>query len=615
MLNRYPLWKYIMLIIVIIVGLLYALPNFYGEYPAIQITGVHGVSVNQQTLDKTKKILKNNNIEGKSIILKNRMIIICFTNTDIQLHARELIANILGINYVVTLNLTPITPNWLKMISAEPMKLGLDLRGGVYFLMAVNMKAVLEKLQNQYIDTLSENLRNENIHYTKFKKITNYGIEIFFKNVDSRNIAITYLTLHNHNLDILKRDTNKLQVMLTHSYINQEYEYAIQQNINILRSRVNQLGIAEPLVQRYGYDRIIVELPGIQDTALAKEIIGATATLEFRLLNTDISSITSVNGNLPIDSEVKQTSDGKSVILYKRIILSGSHIIDSTYSMDEYNQPQVNISLDNIGSNIMFNFTKNNIGKVMATLFKEYKGSGKKDINNREILIQQEKIINIAKIQSRISKNFRITGINNINEARHLSLLLRFGALTAPIQILEERTIGPTMGQQNIIQGFKACLCGLIVCIIFMIFFYKKFGFIATSALLCNLILIVGIMSLLPGATLTMPGLAGILLTLAVAVDANVLINERIKEELRNGRTVQQAINEGYKGAFSSIFDANITTLIKTIILYTVGNGVIKGFAITTAIGIITSMFTAIVGTRAIVNLIYGGKRIDKLSI
>ena len=311
---------------------------------------------------------------------------------------------------------------------------------------------------------------------------------------------------------------------------------------------------------------------------------------------------------------MKQTREGQPVVLYKRVILTGDHITDSTSSQDEYNQPQVNISLDSAGGNIMSNFTKDNIGKPMATLFVEYKDSGKKDANGRAVLVKQEEVINIA-IQSRLGNSFRITGINNPSEARQLSLLLRAGALIAPIQIVEERTIGPTLGMQNIEQGLEACLAGLLVSILFMIIFYKKFGLIATSALIANLILIVGIMSLLPGATLSMPGIAGIVLTLAVAVDANVLINERIKEELSNGRTVQQAIDEGYRGAFSSIFDANITTLIKVIILYAVGTGAIKGFAITTGIGVATSMFTAIVGTRAIVNLLYGGKRVKKLSI
>lgn len=604
-----------MLVVVILVGLLYALPNLYGEDPAVQITGARGGAASEQTLDQIQTVLKQDNIQSKSLALENGAILARFANTDIQLRAREAITNALGEDFVVALNLAPATPRWLTMLAAEPMKLGLDLRGGVHFLMEVDMDTALGKLQEQNADGLRSDLREKNIPYTNVSKIANYGTEIRFRDGASRDAAISYLTPRHRDLVITSAGSDTLRAVMTDARLSEAREYAVQQNINILRNRVNQLGVAEPLVQRQGADRIVVELPGIQDTARAKEILGATATLEFRLVNTSVDLSAAASGRVPGDSEVKKTREGQPVVLYKRVILTGDHITDSTSSMDEYNQPQVNISLDGAGGNIMSNFTKDNIGKPMATLFVEYKDSGKKDANGRAILVKQEEVINVANIQSRLGNSFRITGISNPNEARQLSLLLRAGALIAPIQIVEERTIGPTMGQQNITQGLEACLWGLIASIIFMVVFYKKFGLIATSALLCNLVLIVGIMSLLPGATLTMPGIAGIVLTLAVAVDANVLINERIKEELRNGRSVQQAIHEGYKGAFSSIVDANVTTLIKVIILYAVGTGSIKGFAITTAIGIATSMFTAIVGTRAIVNLVYGGKRINKLSI
>jgi preprotein translocase subunit SecD len=447
------------------------------------------------------------------------------------------------------------------------------------------------------------------------RKIDNYGTEVSFRDGQSRDQAVSYLAPRHRDLVINSTGDNALRAVMADTRLREAREYAVQQNITILRNRVNQLGVAEPLVQRQGADRIVVELPGIQDTARAKEILGATATLEFRLVNTAVDRSAAASGRVPGDSEVKYTRDGQPVVLYKRVILTGDHITDSTSSADEYNRPQVNISLDSTGGNNMSNFTKDNIGKPMATLFVEYKDSGKKDANGRTILVKQEEVINVATIQSRLGNSFRITGIDNPNEARQLSLLLRAGALIAPIQIVEERTIGPTLGMQNITQGLRACLWGLVASILFMVVWYRKFGLIATTALVANLVMIVGIMSLLPGATLTMPGIAGIVLTLAVAVDANVLINERIKEELKNGRTVQQAIHEGYKGAFSSIVDANITTLITAIILYAVGTGSIKGFAITTAIGVATSMFTSIVGTRAIVNLIYGGKRISKLSI
>ncbi|MEM6050542.1 protein translocase subunit SecD [Erwinia sp. P7711] len=615
MLNRYPLWKYIMLIVVLLVGLLYALPNLYGEDPAVQITGARGSAASEQTLVQIQNALKQENIQSKSIALENGAIMARFANGDVQLRARDAITKVLGEDYVVALNLAPATPGWLSMLAAEPMKLGLDLRGGVHFLMEVDMDTALGKLQEQNIDNLRSDLRDKNIPYTNVRKTDNYGMEIRFRDAAARDDAVSYLSGRHRDLVINGTGGTALRAVMTDERLREAREYAVQQNINILRNRVNQLGVAEPLVQRQGSDRIVVELPGIQDTARAKEILGATATLEFRLVNTTVDPTAAANGRVPGDSEVKNTREGQPVTLYKRVILTGDHITDSTSSQDEYNQAQVNISLDSAGGNIMSNFTKDNIGKPMATLFVEYKDSGKKDANGRAILAKQEEVINVANIQSRLGNSFRITGINNPNEARQLSLLLRAGALIAPIQIVEERTIGPTMGQQNITQGLEACLWGLIASIVFMVVYYRKFGVIATTALVANLVMIVGIMSLLPGATLTMPGIAGIVLTLAVAVDANVLINERIKEELKNGRSVQQAIHEGYKGAFSSIIDANVTTLITAIILYAVGTGSIKGFAITTAIGVVTSMFTAIVGTRAIVNLLYGGKRINKLSI
>mgnify|MGYP000104174063 FL=1 len=604
-----------MLVVVLIVGLLYALPNLYGEDPAVQISGARGVAASEQTLIQVRNELTKEKISWKSVAMEEGTVLARFESTDTQLRAREVLLSALGDKYVVALNLAPATPRWLSLLKAEPMKLGLDLRGGVHFLMEVDMQTALGKLQEQNIDSLRSDLREKGIPYSTVRKEDNYGLSIQFRDSAARDQANTYLTGRHRDLVFSNQGDNVLRVVMSDARLSEAREYAVQQNINILRNRVNQLGVAEPLVQRQGADRIVVELPGIQDTARAKEILGATATLEFRLVNTNVDASAAANGRIPGDSEVKETRDGRPVVLYKRVILTGDHITDSTSSMDEYNVPQVNISLDSAGGNIMSNFTKDNINKPMATLFVEYKDSGKKDANGRSVLVKQEEVINIANIQSRLGNSFRITGISNPNEARQLSLLLRAGALIAPIQIVEERTIGPTLGAQNITQGLEACLAGLAVSIIFMLFFYKKFGLIATSALLANLVLIVGIMSLLPGATLTMPGIAGIVLTLAVAVDANVLINERIKEELSNGRSVQQAIHEGYQGAFSSIFDANITTLIKVLILYAVGTGSIKGFAITTGIGVATSMFTAIVGTRAIVNLLYGGKRINKLSI
>ncbi|AMG72334.2 TPA: protein translocase subunit SecD [Morganella morganii] len=615
MLNRYPLWKYLMLIAAILIGLLYALPNLYGEDPAVQITGARGTAANEQTLDQVRTILEKDQIASKSVALENGVILARFSNPDIQLRAREELVKGLGEQYVVALNLAPATPKWLTAVGGEPMKLGLDLRGGVHFLMEVDMETALGKLQEQNLDGIRSLLRENSIPFASVRKSADYGVEVRFRDDASRSEASSLLSKRLRDLVFKDGTDNTLTAVMSDQRLSEARSYAVMQNITILRNRVNQLGVAEPLVQRQGADRIVVELPGIQDTARAKEILGATATLEFRLVNGAVDPAAIEAGRIPGDTEVKYTRDGRKVALYKRVILTGDHITDSTSQSDEYGQPQVSISLDSAGGNTMSDFTKDNLYKPMATLFVEYKDSGRKDAAGRSILEKNEEVINIANIQSRLGSNFRITGIDNANEARQLSLLLRAGALIAPIQIVEERTIGPTLGLQNIEQGLEACLWGLMASILFMVIYYRKFGLIASSALLANLILIVGVMSLLPGATLTMPGIAGIVLTLAVAVDANVLINERIKEELRNGRSVQQAIHEGYKGAFSSIIDANLTTLITAVILYAVGTGSIKGFAITTAIGVATSMFTAIIGTRAIVNLLYGGKRINKLSI
>ncbi|UVK77948.1 MAG: Sec translocon accessory complex subunit SecD [Sodalis sp. Fse] len=615
MLNRYPLWKYLMLLLALGVGLLYALPNLYGEDPAVQITGVRGTAVSELTLVQIQNVLKQYQISSKSIIMDNGVVSAHFCSLDVQLRAREALVNALGENYVVALNLVPSLPSWLLSVGAKPIKLGLDLRGGVHFLIEVDMDSVFSKLQENSMYSLQRDLRDKGISYTTVHKIDNYGSEICFRDTETRDQIISWLTPRHRGLVLRSVGDHGLHAILAADRLRDAHEYAVQQNISILRNRVNQLGVTEPQVQRQGADRIVVELPGIQDTARAKQILGATATLEFRLVNGAINQTFAVHGRVSGDSEVKVTRDGKSVVVYKRVILTGDHIINSTFSTDEYNRPQVNIFLDSAGGSTMFNFTKNNISKQMATLFVEYRDSGKKDANGHTILIKKEEVINVATIQSRLGSSFRIIGISNLNEAHQLSLLLRAGALIAPIHIVEERIIGPTLGIQNITQGLKACFWGLAALILFMVVWYRKFGLIATSAFIANLVLIIGIMSLLPGATLTMPGIAGVVLTLAVAVDANVLINERIKEELRKGRTVQQAIHEGYRGAFSSIVDANVTTLITAIVLYVFGTGSIKGFAITTAIGVVTSMFTAIIGTRAIVNLFYGGKHIDQLSI
>ncbi|KJF80699.1 preprotein translocase subunit SecD [Photobacterium angustum] len=606
-----------MVLFALIIGLLYALPNVYGEDPAIQITGARGASVNMSALDTVTEDLKKNNIPYKSAVFEKGSVLVRFNDTDTQISARDILNSELGDDYVVALNLAASTPSWLESIGASPMKLGLDLRGGVHFLMEVDMDAAMDKLLGQQEETFRTELREEKIRYRAISK-TKDSVQVRLR--DETQLEQAELALEKLHPDMLFT-TSKIngRYVLTAKFTEERLQeirnYAVDQNITILRNRVNELGVAEPLVQRQGANRIVVELPGVQDTARAKEILGATATLEFREVDSEADLAAAAAGRVPAGSEVKMTRDGRPAVLKKRVILAGSHITDSSSSADEYGRPQVNISLDTEGGSKMTAFSKNNIGKLMATVFTEYKDSGKRTPEGKVILTKHEEVINQATIQSALGRSFRITGIDSQAEAHNLSLLLRAGALIAPISIVEERTIGPSMGQQNIDMGVQACIWGMVAVMLFTLLYYRGFGMIANLALIMNLVLIIGIMSMIPGATMTLPGIAGIVLTVGMAVDANVLIFERIREELREGRSPQQAIQQGYGNAFSTIADANITTLITAIILFAVGTGAIKGFAVTLSIGILTSMFTAIIGTRAVVNLIYGGKRIDKLSI
>ncbi|HGP6681412.1 TPA: protein translocase subunit SecD [Vibrio cholerae O1] len=617
MLNRYPLWKYLMVMLTIAVAALYALPNIYGEDPAIQITGARGASVDMSTLDAVTDALNKAQLSQKSIALENGSILVRFNDTDTQISARDIISEALGKDKIVALNLAPSTPYWLESIGAAPMKLGLDLRGGVHFLMEVDMDAAMEKLVSQQEEAFRSDLRDEKIRYRAIRPLSD-AVEVTLRDVEQ--LAQTKLLLESKHRDMTFTTSESdgrfvLVAKFTEARLQEIRNYAVEQNITILRNRVNELGVAEPLVQRQGATRIVVELPGVQDTARAKEILGATATLEFREVDDKADLAAAAAGRAPAGSEIKFDRNGRPVVLKKRVILGGSSITDASSSADEYGRPQVNISLDSEGGNKMSAFSKKNIGKLMATVFAEYKDSGKRSPEGKVILTKHEEVINQATIQSALGRNFRITGIDSPAEAHNLALLLRAGALIAPISIVEERTIGPSMGQQNIDMGIQACIWGMVAVMLFTVLYYRKFGMIANIALMANLVLIIGVMSMIPGATMTLPGIAGIVLTVGMAVDANVLIFERIREELREGKNPQQAIHQGYANAFSTIADANITTLITAIILFAVGTGAIKGFAVTLSIGILTSMFTAIVGTRCIVNLLYGGKRINKLSI
>ncbi|MBH0060266.1 protein translocase subunit SecD [Pseudoalteromonas sp. NZS71] len=619
MLNKFPVWKYLLVLAVVAIGLLYASPNLYGRDPAIQVSGAKGADVDLSVVDKVNAILEKNNVTAKSTILEDGQILVRLKNVEEQLKAHDLLRDSLSDDYISAINMAPAQPAWLKAVGGNPMKLGLDLSGGVHFTMEIDMATAVDNQLEQMEQDFRSDLREEKLRYRSVRRVAgSERMRVEMRTEEDKNAAESVLETR-YPLNVYIDDSSNDKAFfatMSEQKLKGIRDYAIKQNETIIRNRINQIGVAEPNVQRQGAERIIVQLPGIQDTARAKEILGATATLEFREVdeNADISA--AAQGRIPAGTEMIMSRDGYPVVLKKRIILEGSHITGAQSGADEYQRPQVSITLDSKGGAKMNAFTKRAIGKRMATVFIEYKPSGKKDADGKALPpIKVEEVINVATIQARLDRSFRITGIDNPAEAHNLSLLLRAGALVAPIQIVEERTVGPSLGQENIEAGMTAVALGFAFVLVFMLVYYKGFGMVANLALAANLVLIVGVMSLIPGATLTLPGIAGIVLTVGMAVDANVLIFERIREELADGRSPQQAIHFGYDSAFSTIFDANITTLIAAIILFAVGTGPIAGFAVTLAIGILTSMFTAIVGTRAVINLFVGGKRIDKLSI
>lgn len=604
-----------MVLFIVAIGALYASPNLYGEDPAVQVSGLRGIETTATTLDVVKTHLDENKISYASIVLEDGQILARFKDTEQQMRARDLLDENIGDKYSVALNLTPATPTWLASLGGTPMKLGLDLSGGVSFLMEVNMKEAIIKAQESLIDDFRSGLRGEKIRYRSVKQVDD-AITVQFRNAEDLSNAESFLEKQNAGLAFVSDEDNlTLSATMTEQKLKETREYALQQNITIIRNRVNELGVAEPLVQRQGKKHIVIELPGVQDTAKAKEILNATATIEFRLVDTEGDLSAALNGRVPASSQLLKERNGQPVLLKKRVMLTGDHIVDAGSSFDEYSRPQVNITLDSAGGSKMSNGTKNSIGKPMATVFIEYKPTDRVDAEGNTIFEKQQEVISVATIQARLGKTFRITGAGSQAEAHNLALLLRAGALIAPIQIVEERTVGPTLGAENVQLGFQAIMMGFGLVFIFMLIYYRAFGVVANLALGANLVLIIGVMSMIPGATLTLPGMAGIVLTVGMAVDANVLIFERIREEIRAGKSVQQSIHQGYDAAFSTIIDANITTLIAALILFAVGTGPIKGFAVTLSIGIITSMFTAVIGTRTVVNAVWGGKRLDKLAI
>ncbi len=619
MTNRYPLWKYFIIAVALMVGLLYALPNLYGEDPALQITTDQGNAPPAPVRKRILDLLADEGIAAKGSAVRDNDFLVRFHNTEAQLTAANQVGLALGRQYTVALNLAPTTPAWLRAINAQPMYLGLDLRGGVHFLMEVDTQAAIKQAMERYVNAFRTQLREERIRYSEVA-LNGHSVQVAFKQAPVREAA--FQALRNEYPELtFDADENdgkfQLTALLPQREVQEIEDLAVQQNITTLRNRVNELGVAEPVIQRQGRDHIVVELPGVQDTAQAKDILGATATLEFHLVN--MSHFPYEGGlNQPVApaDKVYPKRDGGYVLLKRDTILTGEFITDAQAGFDQQTGgPEVTIRLNGGGGKIMNRFTSEHVKDYMAVVFIENQTHTRK-VNGelKRIRSRSEEVINVAQIQEPLGSRFRITGLDSPRESHNLALLLRAGSLAAPISIVEERTIGPSLGQHNINQGFLAVSIGFALVVLFMALYYRIFGLFADAALFANLILIVAVLSMLQ-ATLTLPGIAGIVLTVGMAVDANVLIFERIREELRAGATPQTAIDAGYAKALSTITDANVTTLIAALALFAFGTGPVKGFAVTLCIGIVTSMFTAIMGTRALANLVYGGRRGVRLAI
>ena len=610
--NQYPLWKNLMVLAVLILGIWFALPNFYGEDPAVVISKENGQVFSESEVKEIGEYLQEQSSRYTSINQKSNQILIRFDQVEEQLFASETMRPYLGRSATVALSFAPRTPNWIDAVGLKPMSLGLDLRGGVHFKFQVDLGAAIEQRLNQYIADINKALIDKRIR----RSVTKQGnvINIEFSENNDLAIARTLIREIDPLLQITKVTDTILQVQMTEDQLRERRDFAIQQNILTMRNRVNELGVAEPIVQRQGLDRIVVQLPGVQDPTQAERILGATATLEFRMVCENESAFEAEDkGRAPIGCELFADRGGTPVLLKKKTIVSGNQLIDASQTFSE-GRPAVSIRLDNKGSREMLETTKRNLNKPMAVLFIQQRQETKRQ--NGELItssVLDKEVINIATIRGVFSSQFQITGVS-VFEAKDLAILLRAGALAAPIFKVEEKTVGPSLGQDNINRGFQAMLIGLALVLVFMVIYYKGFGLIANIGLLINLTLVMALLSLLQ-ASLTLPGIAGIVLTVGMAVDANVLIFERIREEIRIGNSPQASITAGYQKAFGTIADANITTLIAALVLFTFGTGPIKGFAVTLTLGIITSMFTAIIASRAIVNLVYGQRTISRLRI
>lgn len=626
MLNQTEWWRYLIVTAVVAVGIFYAMPNLFGNDPGIQIRGARGVSLDSGLLEQVETILNSNEIRFKSLSQDERNLKIHFADDATQLESKKLLESELGNAYSLALTLLPNTPNWMADIGALPMYLGLDLRGGVHFLLQVDMDSALQRQIQSSVDGIRSTLREERIRYRRIVANDDRTIVADIRNPEQREQASAIISRDFPDLQInnAAANENSLIVSFRQERIDEIREAALEQNRVALRNRVDQLGVAEPIVQRQGADRIIVQLPGVQDTARAKEILGRAATLEMRLVDEQNNEAALQANQSPPGSKLYRFRDGRRILLEKRVLYSGDNIIDAAASLDQTGGPIVSITLDSTAATINSRVTAENIGNRMAVVYQEIVSDIRTDDRGNPMLDDQgrperitdriEEVLTAPVIRAQLGKRYQIEGIGSINEARDLALMLRAGALAAPVEIIEERTVGPSLGQANIDQGVLSIIVGLMLVMSFMIVYYRIFGVVALIALSLNLVLIVSVLSLLQ-ATLTLPGVAGIVLTVGMAVDANVLIFERIREEIRNGNTPQASIHLGYDRALSTIVDANITTLIAALVLFNFGTGPIKGFAVTLSIGIITSMFTAIMLSRVIVNGIYGGKIVKRLSI
>jgi preprotein translocase subunit SecD len=628
MLNHYPWWKWAVIVLVIIPGVFYALPNLFGDDPGIQIRGIRGTSIEGNDFDRVRAMLSAEGLRPKGATLDENGLRFRFVSPEQQLKARDALQRELGTRYTVALTLLPDSPTWLISARARPMYLGLDLRGGVHFLMEVDMASVVRRAEDRYVTDIRTRLREEKIRYEGVRRIPDGGIVVQLR--DAGQIDQTQKTISRQLRglqveQVNRNDTTVLVINLSEPERKELSEFALEQNITALRNRIDELGVAEPVVQRQGDRRIVVQLPGVQDTARAKRILGRTATLETMLVDEEHSLDAAIAGKVPPGSKLYRLRDGRQILLKKRVLYSGDNIIDAAASIDSQSGgPIVSISLDAMGARVNQRVTGDNIGKRMAVLYIEVRSSVKTDAEGRPILdddgnalrVKQriEEVITAPVIRDQLGKRFQIEGLDSVMEASDLALLLRAGSLAAPVEIIEERTVGPSLGQANINRGFLSVMLGFALVLVFMAIYYRVFGLFANVALALNLILLTAVLSLFQ-ATLTLPGVAGIVLTVGMAVDANVLIFERIREELRNANSPQASIHSGYEKAFSTIVDANITTLIAAIVLFNFGTGPIKGFAVTLSIGIITSLFTAIFVTRGVVNLVYGGRRLRELKI